>query len=142
VWGIALFLYQIFNLASRVLYFTLLHYPQEERTSRIVNTLSRGMNIREVGTMGGGMMGSFGGAMGGLGLFGGLFSLLLTIGVLVGLVFLGIWLWHRLGTSGEASAWIQPPAAGQTSALDILRTRYARGELTRKEYQGMLQDLA
>ncbi len=87
-------------------------------------------------------MGGFGGGMGGLGLFGGLLSILLTIGVLVGLVFLGIWLWRRFSVSGGASSWTQPPGAGQRSAFDILQTRYARGELTREEYQGMLQDLA
>lgn len=92
--------------------------------------------------MGGGMMGGYGGGMGGLGLFGGLLGTLLTIGVLVGLVFLGIWLWRRLSASGGASSWTQPSVAGQTSALDILQARYARGELTREEYQGMWQDLS
>ena len=86
-------------------------------------------------------MGGFGGGMGGLGLFGGLFSILLTIGVLVGLVFLGIWLWRTYNTSAEASSRL-PEGAGQTSAFDILRVRYARGELTREQYQSMLQDLA
>ena len=92
--------------------------------------------------MGGGMTGGFGGEMGGPGLFGGLPGTLLTIGLLVGLVFLGIWLWRRLSASDGASNWTQPSGAGRTSALDILRARYARGELTREEYQGMLLDLA
>ena len=87
------------------------------------------------------MMGGFGG-MGGLGLFGGLFSLVVTIGLLVGLVFLGIWLWRRLSPAEGTGAWAQPPATRQPSALDVLRTRYARGELTREEFQLMLQDLA
>jgi putative membrane protein len=96
------------------------------------------------------MMGGFGGGMGGLGLFGGLLSTLLIIGVLLGLVFLGIWLWRpgqsartgRFSAPGGASSWTQSSGAGQTSALDILQARYARGELTREEYQSMLQDLA
>ena len=87
-------------------------------------------------------MGGFGGGMGGLGLFGGLLSTLLTIGVLVGLVFLGIWLWRRFSAPGGASSWTQPSGAGQTSALDILQARYARGELTRAEYEQMTNELA
>ena len=86
-------------------------------------------------------MGGFGG-MGGWGLFGGLFSLILTVGLLVGLVFLGIWLWRRFSPAGESSTWVQSPATRQPSALDILQARYARGELTREEYQVMSQDLA
>lgn len=86
-------------------------------------------------------MGGFGG-MGGLGLFGGLFSLVLTIGLLVGLVFLGIWLWRRFGSAEGTGNWTQPLATRQPSALDVLRARYARGELTREEFQLMLQDLA
>jgi putative membrane protein len=87
------------------------------------------------------MMGGFGGGMGGLGLLGGLLSTLLTIGVLVGLVFLGIWLWRKYGASGVGS-WAQSQETRQPTAREILQTRYARGELTREEYQSMLQDLA
>jgi putative membrane protein len=100
--------------------------------------------------MGGGMMGVFGGGVGGLGLVGGLLSALLTIGVLVGLVFLGIWLWRpglsarkgKYGASEGAGLWTQPQDTGKASPREILQTRYARGELSREEYQGMLQDLA
>ncbi len=83
-------------------------------------------------------MGGFGG---GLGLFGGLFSLVLTIGLLVGLVFLGAWLWRRFSPAEGTGDWTKPPATRQPSALDVLRARYARGELTREEYQTILQDL-
>ena len=96
---------------------------------------------KEYKTMGGGMMGGFGG-MGGWGLFGGLFSLVLIIGLLVGLVFLGIWLWRRFSFAEGTGAWAQPPATRQPSALDVLQARYARGDLTREEFQLMQQDLA
>ncbi|MFC2030057.1 SHOCT domain-containing protein [Chloroflexota bacterium] len=92
--------------------------------------------------MGGGMIDGFGGGMGGLGLFGGLLGTLLTLGVLVGLVILGIWLWRTFSPSGGVSSWTQPSGAGQPSAVEILRSRYAGGELTREEYQSILQDLA
>jgi len=80
--------------------------------------------------------------MGGLGLFGGLLSTLLAIGLLIGLVFLGIWLWRRFGASEPAGSWAQPQGTRQPTAREILQTRYARGELTREEYQSILQDLA
>ncbi len=88
------------------------------------------------------MMGGFGGGMGGLGLFGGLLSTLLMLGLLVGLVFLGLWLWRRFRDSEGVGSWTQPHGGLQTSAREILQVRYARGELTREEYQNMLQDLA
>ena len=91
--------------------------------------------------MGGGMMGGFGGSMGGLGLTGGLLGTLLTIGILLGLVFLGIWLWRRFGASEAASSWTQAQGTRQPTAREILQTRYARGELTREEYQNLLQDV-
>ena len=87
-------------------------------------------------------MGGFGGGMGGLGLFGGLLSTLLLLGLLVGLAFLGILLWRRFGTSEGAGSWQQPPGTRQPTAREILQTRYARGELSREEYLSMLQDLA
>jgi len=88
------------------------------------------------------MMGGFGGGMGGLGLLGGLLSTLLIVALLVGLVFLGIWLWRRFGASEGVGSWTQPQGTRQPTAHEILQTRYARGELTREEYQSMLQDLA
>ena len=93
------------------------------------------------------MMGGFGGmsgfgGMGGFGLFGGLFSLVLAVGLLVGLVFLAIWLWRAFGAPAGTAAWRQSSETRQPSALDVLQARYARGELTREEYQGVLQDLA
>jgi len=84
-------------------------------------------------------MGGFGG---GLGLVGGLLSTLLTIGLLVGLGFFGIWLWRRFGASQAVASWTQPQATRQPAAREILQVRYARGELTREEYQRMLEDLA
>ena len=87
-------------------------------------------------------MGGLGGGMGSLGLIGGLLSTLLKIGLLVGLVFLGLWLWRRFGASQGTTSWTQSQATRQPAAREILQARYARGELTGEEYQLMLQDLA
>jgi putative membrane protein len=88
------------------------------------------------------MMGGFGGGMGGLGLFGGLLSALLTIGLLAGLVFLGIWLWRRFGASEGVSSWVQSQGTRQPTAREILQTRYARGEIDREEFERMKELLS
>ena len=75
---------------------------------------------------GGGMMGGFGG----LGLIGLIFNLL----VLVGIVLLVVWAVKRF-TSSNPSSGVQTPK-------EILQARYARGEITRDQYQQMLTDLS
>lgn len=81
--------------------------------------------------MGGGMMNGFG--FGGLGLIGLIFNLV----IIVGIVILIVWAVRRF-TSGTTSS--NQPTSNQ-SAREILQSRYARGEITRDQYQQMLQDL-
>jgi uncharacterized membrane protein len=69
--------------------------------------------------------------------------LLTLVPLLLGaVVFLGIWLWRRFGASQAVASWTQPQATRQPAAREILQARYARGELTREEYQRMVEDLA
>lgn len=95
--------------------------------------------------IGGGMMGGFGSGISGLGLFGGLFSLVFSIGLLVALVLLGIWLWQKVSPALSPETIAQPltgmRSVSSQSARETLQIRYARGELTREEYLAMLQDL-
>lgn len=84
--------------------------------------------------MGGGMMGGFGGTS----LFGGLIGLVFNLVIVVGLVVLVVWAVKRFA-SGTTS-WNQP--SGSQSPREILQARYARGEITREQYQQMLQDLS
>jgi putative membrane protein len=84
------------------------------------------------------MMGGSG--FGGLGLLGGILNLVITLGVIVGIVLLVIWLIRRVG--GEGGALAAGQRASQSSAREILQTRYARGELTREQYQQMLSDVS
>ena len=79
--------------------------------------------------MGGGMMGGFGG----LGLFGGLIGLIFNLLILVGIVLLVVWAVRRFASSNISSG-IQTPK-------EILQSRYARGEITRDQYQQMLSDV-
>ena len=72
------------------------------------------------------------------GMFLGLIFLILLIVVIVGLVVGSIWLigrGHKLNSSrqGETSPGEEP--------LEILRRRYARGEISRAEYESMRHDL-
>ncbi len=60
------------------------------------------------------------------------------IAVIVGIVFLIRWLILSTRQSGGAGAGQQ---SGDT-ALDILRQRYARGEIDRETYDQMRKDLA
>lgn len=72
--------------------------------------------------MGGGMMYGF-----------GWIGLILNIAIIIGIVILVVWAVKRF-TSGSTSS------SGQTPR-EILQARYARGELTRDQYQQILQDL-
>ncbi len=51
--------------------------------------------------------------------------------VLVGIVLLVRWLWIQG----------RPPTRGEDSPLDILKRRYARGEITREEFESIRRDL-
>ena len=81
------------------------------------------------------MMGSFG--FGGIGMMGGLFGLIINLAILIGIVILIIWAVKRF-TSGTTN-WNQ--SSGNQSPREILQARYARGEITREQYQQMLGDL-
>lgn len=97
--------------------------------------------------MGGGMMGGggFGSAFGGFGLGGGLVGLLFNLAILVGIVLLVIWAVQKFNRSTDSvspTTSLDGAGTGQSrSAHEILKVRYARGELTRDEYQTMLTDV-
>lgn len=67
--------------------------------------------------------------MGGFDLIGLIFNLVIIIGVVV----LVVWAVKRF-SSGAASSRDQTPR-------ETLQARYARGEITREQYQQMLNDL-
>jgi putative membrane protein len=71
--------------------------------------------------------------LGGLGMLFGLIFWLLVISALVGLI---VWALRR--STAPAS---YPLAVPGGSAKDIAQQRYARGEITREQYQRILQDL-
>jgi putative membrane protein len=72
----------------------------------------------------------------GLGMGGfGLLWMLLFWGVLI---FLAVWLVSLLFPAAKNQT---PPPSDSPSALEILQTRYARGELTTDQYQEMRQTI-
>ena len=75
------------------------------------------------------------------GMFLGLIFLILLIVVIVGLVAGGIRLAGRgdLGNVLNSSRRTEPSPGDEP--LEILRRRYARGEISREEYEAIRQDL-
>ena len=81
---------------------------------------------------GGGMMGwGYGGY--GMGFLGGIFMLLFWGLIIVGLVLVVRWLWDRAQPGAGAGAGDAP--------LDILKRRYARGEIGKEEFERIKKDL-
>ncbi len=69
--------------------------------------------------------------MGGWGMgFGGIFMILFWGLIVLGIVALAKWLFEASGSTGA-----------RKRPLEILRERYARGEISREEYEHMRQDL-
>ncbi len=85
------------------------------------------------GGYGWGMMGPW--MMGGFGFpfFGGLMMLIFWVLIIVGVV----WLIQALARGGQSP--FSPPS--YESPLDILRARYARGEITKDQFDQMRRDL-
>lgn len=75
----------------------------------------------------------------GMGLGFGLFGLLFMILFWVGLIALAVWLVGSL--FGRNSRQIPSSGERELNARQILDRRYARGEITREQYELMKQDL-
>ena len=84
--------------------------------------------------------GGYGNMMDGYGgLMFGFFALL----VLVGIVVLVIWAVRTMGGSGSHHAPQGPPAVRPLDdACSIARTRYAKGEITKEQYEEMCSTLS
>ena len=79
------------------------------------------------------------------GIGGALIGLLFLIAVVGGVALLIGWLFslarRPAGQLQPPAGTIQPPAKREESAMEILRRRYARGEITREEYDMMKETL-
>jgi putative membrane protein len=69
----------------------------------------------------------------GFGAFGMFFGFIFFITVIVGIVFLIVWLVKRFGNA--------PTDRISMRSLEILKERYAKGEITKEQYENMAKDL-
>lgn len=72
----------------------------------------------------------------------GLFGMLFNIAIWVGIVVLVVWAVQKFTSSGHGSRSNGHGYSQSPSARDILDQRYARGELSREEYQEKLHDIS
>jgi putative membrane protein len=77
--------------------------------------------------------------MTGMGLGFGLFGLLFMVLFWVGLIALAVWLVGSL--FGRNGRQVTSSGDHELNAREILDRRYARGEITREQYELMKQDL-
>jgi putative membrane protein len=99
------------------------------RTS--LGTFGYGLGIRG-GNFGFRMMNGFG--------LGGFMPTILTIFFWVAIIALGVWLIGGLVSRTESQMPSSLPQA--ESALDILKKRYARGEITKEQFDQMCHEVA
>lgn len=78
------------------------------------------------------MMGNYYGSMFGWGLGGGLMMILFWAGI----IFFIVWFVREVGDKKD-----QSETHGSKSALDILKERYTKGEIDKKEFEEKKKDL-
>ncbi|MCL4377943.1 MAG: SHOCT domain-containing protein, partial [Actinobacteria bacterium] len=81
--------------------------------------------------MGWPMMG-FGG--GGFGILGMILNFIFFVAIIIGIIFLVVWLVRRASYSSES-------IPKTDVAIEILKERYARGEITKKEFEDVKKEI-
>ena len=69
----------------------------------------------------------------GFGGFGMIFGFIFFVAIVIGVIFLIVWLVRRPGCGITHKT--------STHSLEILKERYAKGELTKEQYESMKKDL-
>ena len=60
---------------------------------------------------------------------------------IIAVLFWGLVIWGAIVLMRSVTRTGRPIARGSDSALDVLKTRYARGELKRAEYERMRKEM-
>lgn len=89
---------------------------------------------------GSGCCGGYGG-FGSFGIWGLILNAVFGLLIFGGLIWLTVWAIRRF-TARNTGGSNYNPAAPSESAKEIARMRYARGEITREQYQEILNDLS
>ena len=77
------------------------------------------------------MIGWFGGGIGWLGM---ILCLIFFILIIIGVIFLIVWIVKKATYSGNE-------AKTGSSTLEVLKERYAKGEITKEQYEDVKKDL-
>ena len=80
------------------------------------------------------------GGYGGYGGIGSIFGMIFMIAIIVGVVLLIVWLVRQVGGAPRTGGAAETVTRGET-ALDILKSRYARGEIDKAEFEEKKKDL-
>ena len=78
----------------------------------------------------------------GFGMGFGVLGLLIMLLFWGGLILLAVWLVRAIFTSHSDNRAPTSQGGGASNALEILAQRYARGEITREQYEIMKRDLS
>ncbi len=81
------------------------------------------------------------GGFGGLGLVGSILNLVISIGIIIGIVVLLIWIVRRMKSGNNFGKSQTTQVDSLQNPLGILKIRYASGEITQQEYQDMKKNL-
>ncbi len=71
------------------------------------------------------------------GIWPGIIGMALNVALIIGVVMLVVWMVKQVGQSHSS----QTATGAPLSAREFLDMRYARGELSREEYQAIRQDI-
>ena len=74
----------------------------------------------------------------GFGWIGMILGLVVTIALIIGFVYLVVWAVHRMSRN---SVHTQSPNSTEFTAKEVAKMRYARGEISREEYQRLISDI-
>ncbi|MEK7817264.1 MAG: SHOCT domain-containing protein [Actinomycetota bacterium] len=86
------------------------------------------------------MWDNWGGGYGGAGTFGGILMMVFWVAVIIGIVLLIVWLVRQTQPGGGVGPAHHMPPHGETP-LEILKKRYARGEIDKAEFEEKKKDL-